>query len=134
VINQDTIVMKPALQLLLTELSTMNPQIRLSLPASPRRIQAQVQQLSQLEQRLQLLHDTEIAKLHRSLLPSVRQRAQAIAKLVVTMLQDIRSLKLLAEEYPLDPDGTIACWQDAYAIVPDLQSRLNQVFAQDHRA
>lgn len=118
--------MKTTLQQLLVELHTINPQIRLTLPASRPILYRQIQALSQSEEHLITLQNTHLVRLYNSLLPSTRLLAAALTELVIGMIQDIHTLKHLAEEFPTDPEGTIACLHSDYTTRADLPSRLHR--------
>lgn len=115
--------MKTTLQQLLAELQAISPQIRLTLPTSRPILHRQIQALNQTEQRLATLQSTNLARLHSSLLPSTRLIASGLTELVLGMMRDIHNLKHLAEEFPIDPEGTLACLRSEYATIADLPSR-----------
>ncbi len=82
---------------------------RLKLPASLRSVNQQFIQLVETERRLLQLRQRLMGLSRYSFNPAERQAYSALFCLVQDMERLVKSLKLLAEEYPLDPDGAAAC-------------------------
>jgi hypothetical protein len=84
------------------ELHQIQSALWLQLPTHPAALSAQVRQIDGWQQRLEHLQD---------LLPS-RPRSSldlALADLIALLIADAKSFKLLAEEYLIDPEGSISC-------------------------
>lgn len=110
-------------QSIVSELSELLPYVRLKLPASPTLVQQQMGHLTHVQKRLEIIRE-KVTLLSGSIQAAPTNAAyQALVNLVRELHHDIRELKLLAEEYPIDPDGTLSCLQSREGRAAELTRR-----------
>lgn len=112
---------------ILEELQETSPQIRLKLPANRQSIGRQAAQITSAQQQLTLLKSEVTTLSHKCLRPLNRQRCQLLMRAMDQMIQTAENLKLLAEEYGIDPEGSISCLQSLSENDRNLPEILNQV-------
>jgi translation elongation factor EF-Ts len=108
-------------QPILDEIQTIQSQIRLKLPASPHSISRQVDCIRVAEEHLATLkHTTHSHPVH-----------PIVIQVIDRLNQTAQTLKLLAEEFLIDPEGSISCLEsvkehdaDISAAIHYLRSRL----------
>lgn len=93
----------------LLELLSLHQQARLHLPASQAAIQYQVRQIHQVQLQLQVIEQRVTLQFGRGSSQSVRQCHQRLISLIAMLQRRLQNLVLLAEEFEIDPEGTIAC-------------------------
>ena len=120
--------MQTAFQQILAELHKLHAQINLRLPASQRVMQQQLLDLGQIQQRLKTLQIEVVERSRTCLTASTYLTYLTMTQLTNILIQDVTSLKHLAEEYPIDPEGAIACLQSMPKHSPDLLARLNPAY------
>lgn len=101
--------MQFSLQPLLAEFQVACAELRLKLPASTLQVDRQVTQILFARQRLAKLQRQIQRSLIREMPPQIRQQLHTLLHSITDLLQLADSLVFLAEEYPLDPEGSIAC-------------------------
>ncbi|NJL20077.1 MAG: hypothetical protein HC895_03365 [Leptolyngbyaceae cyanobacterium SM1_3_5] len=101
--------MQTSLQPLLTEFRAACVELGLKLPASAPQIDRQVTQILDSRRRLAKLHRQIQRHLIRELPPQLRQQLHTLLHTTRDLLHLADSFVFLAEEYPLDPEGSIAC-------------------------
>ncbi|MBD2088810.1 hypothetical protein H6F67_02900 [Microcoleus sp. FACHB-1515] len=97
------------MQPLLAEFRAACVELGLKLPASTPQIDRQVAQILTARGRLAKLHRQIQRYLIREMPPPMRQQLHTLLHSTSDLLQLADSLVFLAEEYPLDPEGSIAC-------------------------
>ncbi|WP_439343212.1 hypothetical protein [Vacuolonema iberomarrocanum] len=90
------------------ELQLIQAKIVLKLPASRESIHRQVHQIGQAQQALDRLQASALDKPSRFSAP-LDSSSKALTRLILQASRYAESLKLLAEEFPVDPQGTVAC-------------------------
>ena len=93
----------------LLELLSLHQQARLHLPASQVAIQYQVRQIHQVQIQLQEIEQRITLQFGRGGSQSVRQCHQRLMSMIWMLQRRLQNLVLLAEEFEIDPEGTIAC-------------------------
>lgn len=93
----------------LLELLTLHQQARLHLPASQAAIQYQVRQIHAVQTQLQEIEQRVTLQFGRSNAPSVRQCHQRLMVMIRMLQRRLQNLVLLAEEFAIDPEGSVAC-------------------------
>ena len=93
----------------LLELLSLHQQARLHLPASQVAIQYQVRQIHQVQIQLQQIEQRVTLQFGRGGSQSVRQCHQRLMSMIWMLQRRLQNLVLLAEEFEIDPEGTIAC-------------------------
>lgn len=116
--------MKPHFQQILTELHQLHLQIRLKLPTSLRGVQQQLHHLSRIQERLDLLQEEVIDQFGAGVISSTYLAYLTLTQLIQVLRQDVITLKHLAEEYPLDPEGSTACLQEMPKHTSNLLTRI----------
>lgn len=109
----------------LAELQLIQSQIVLKLPASRESIHHQVHRIQQAQQALDRLYENVLPYSSRWRSP-LNQSPKMLAQLIIQVSRHAESLKLLAEEFPVDPQGTMACLQHLCR----RQTRLNEQLQQ----
>lgn len=94
-----------------TETLRLQGQIRLKLPAKPAMRMRQVQILQQTQLRLEQLEECIRSQIALSFRPKCRSRYTRLLQHIRHLLQYSHCLQMIAEEYPQDPMGTVACLQ-----------------------
>lgn len=120
---------RKAFQQILLEIYDICPYISLKLPASSRYVNQQIQRLNLAQQQLQMIEEKVFLCFGTGSNQSSRQAYQTLAELIEEMNQLSLNLKLLAEEYPVDPAGTVAFLPSARVRVSELLSRINRLKA-----
>lgn len=110
----------------LVELQLIQAQIVLKLPASQESIQQQVQQIRQAQQALDRLHTLTLRSVNHRKLP-LHHSPHLPVRLIHQTARYAESLKLLAEEFPVDPQGTVACLQQLCRRHLHLHEKLQQL-------
>lgn len=114
-----------SLQQIWTELHTLYAQIDLKLPAPPQTVKQQIRHLTQTQHRLETLQADITTRSRACMIASTYLTYLTLTQVIQTLIQDIVNLKHLAEEYPIDPEGTTACLQEMPKHTADLLTRLN---------
>ena len=120
--------MQTSFQQILAELHKLHAQIHLWLPASQRVVQQQLLRLGQIQHRLETLQVEVVERSRTCLTASTYLTYLTLTQLINTLIQDVTNLKHLAEEYPIDPEGAIACLHSMPKHSPDLLARLNPAY------
>ncbi|MBW4519045.1 MAG: hypothetical protein KME16_05015 [Scytolyngbya sp. HA4215-MV1] len=94
---------------ILSEVRELTPYIQLKLPASRSSVQQQMGYLITAQTRLEAMQQRLMALLKRSDNPKIQRLGQMLLRIVQELSRDARELKLLAEEYPVDPEGAASC-------------------------
>ncbi|MEO1144268.1 MAG: hypothetical protein AAFY26_01515 [Cyanobacteria bacterium J06638_22] len=92
----------------LAELQRLQAKIVLKLPASRASIHQQVHQIRQVQQALDRLEQSTCQKSGRLSSP-LDSASKLLARLIIHASRYAESLNLLAEEFPVDPQGTVDC-------------------------
>lgn len=100
-----------AFQQIVSEVCEVLPYVRLKIPASPASVRKQMGYLTQAQTKLVTVQEKTAVLLRKQRNPARTRAYQALVGLVQELTQDVKDLKLLAEEYPVDPEGTVACLQ-----------------------
>jgi hypothetical protein len=109
---------RKAFQQIVSEVSELLPYVRLKIPASAASVRQQMGYLSQAQNRLQTMQEKTASLLRKNGNAAINHDYQRLIGLVQELEQNIKDLKLLAEEYPVDPEGTVSClqtWQEREA-------------------
>lgn len=99
------------------ELHQIQSELRLQLPTNPAALSAQVRQIDGWQQRLEHLQ-VQLPQHRRSPLDL------ALLDLIALLIADAKSFKLLAEEYLIDPEGSISCLHSVLQTTVQERSRL----------
>jgi hypothetical protein len=94
---------------MVAQLKAINADIQLKLPSNPVSIQRQLQRVLQAQTQLTRLQadlDRSFGRQHN---PSVRVAYMVLLDLVQQTTQATLNYKMLAEEFSLDPHGSIRC-------------------------
>jgi hypothetical protein len=92
----------------LAELQQLQAKIALKLPASRESIHQQVHQIRQAQQALDRLKQSARNRPRRLSSP-LDSASKLLARLIIQASRYAESLNLLAEEFPVDPQGTVDC-------------------------
>lgn len=115
------------MQTLLVEFRVAYVDLRLNLPASTLHLDRQVTQILSARGRLAKLQRQIQRGLMKEMPPQLRQQLHTLLHSTSDLLQLADSLIFLAEEYPLDPEGSIAC-------LGQINLRKGNVLVQMHRS
>jgi len=99
-------------QQVLAQVDQLDTQVRLKLPASRASIQRQVEQIEAAEQQLQAVKIQVLQQSRKVWLTPCQYDYLPLVCRIEKMLQSVRSFKHLAEEFPLDPEGTTSLLQE----------------------
>jgi hypothetical protein len=99
------------------ELHQIQSALWLQLPTHPAALSAQVRQIAGWQERLERLQ-AQLSPRRRSVLD------RALADLIALLIADAKSFKLLAEEYLIDPEGSISCLHSVLHASMQERSRL----------
>ncbi len=121
-------MMQTTIQQILTKLHKLDAQIYLKLPASQRAVHQQLLHLEQIQQQLETLHTEVMERSGSCMIASAYLTYLTLSQLIHTLIQDVVSLKHLAEEYPIDPEGSTACLQAMPQHSQYLLTRLNPAY------
>ncbi|MGP1384322.1 MAG: hypothetical protein ACTS2F_12235 [Thainema sp.] len=94
---------------ILLELLSLHQQARLHLPASQVAIEYQLRQIHHVQHQLQDIEQRVALQFGRGSSQPVRQCHQRLVDLIRMLQRRLHNLVLLAEEFEIDPEGTIAC-------------------------
>jgi len=110
----------------LAELQLIQAQIVLELPASQESIREQLHRIWQAQQELDRLYEDALrySSRYRSTLDFP---PRLLTGLILRAYRYAESLKHLAEEFPVDPQGTVACLKQIYRRNTRLNERLKQL-------
>lgn len=97
------------MQPLLVEFRVACADLGLKLPASTLHLDRQVTQILTARGRLAKLQRQIQRGLMKEMPPQIRQQLHTLLHSTSDLVQLADSLVFLAEEYPLDPEGSIAC-------------------------
>lgn len=103
-----------AYQQVLTKLQQLNAQITLKLPANLLSVRRQLQQLRNIQQQLEVLQNEMRLTIGMGGSPSAYWKYCFLSEQIHQMRQNARTLEILAEEYPVDPEGATACLKSFY--------------------
>ena len=99
------------LQSMLVEFQEAYTRLALKLPTSTRGLDHQMSAILTARQRLVKLHRQVQHYLRKDIPPQMRQQLHTLLHGTGDLLHIAENLTMLAEEYPIDPDGSIACLQ-----------------------
>lgn len=119
--------MQTAFQQILAELNKINAQIQLKLPANQVLVKRQILHLALVQQRLKTVQDQIFVKFGGSTNSSSYLAYLTLIQLVEAMTHDANTLRFLAEEYPVDPEGTVACLREIHKKLPDFAGRIQRI-------
>jgi len=98
-----------AFRYFLKQLRDTNASICLQLPASPNDLRRQTQQLHDAQQHLEGLKN-EVLKRFRGRNQGLQQASyQTLLRLIHHTHRQTETYKMLAAEFPIDPQGSLAC-------------------------
>ncbi|MDX2244544.1 MAG: hypothetical protein NW224_28040 [Leptolyngbyaceae cyanobacterium bins.302] len=117
--------MPTAFQQILAELHQLHAHIQLRLPASRLAVQQQLHHLEQVQQQLVILQIELIERSGLGITASTYLTYLTLTQLIQSLIRDVGSLKHLAEEYPIDPEGATACLRAMQKHSDNLLARLN---------
>ena len=117
--------MRTSLEQIWAGLHRLHAQIHLKLPAPQQTVKQQSRHLTQVQQQLEGLQSEVANRFGTGITASSYLTSLTLTQLIQFLIQDIVNLKHLAEEYPLDPEGTTACLQELPQHTSDLLTRLN---------
>ena len=89
-------------QFIQQEIRHIQSQLWLQLPTNPAALSAQVRQIDRCQQQLERLQD-QVLSHQRSM------GDRSLMNLIDHLITDATSFKLLAEEYLIDPEGSVSC-------------------------
>lgn len=116
---------------ILEELQKVSPHIRLKLPANSQSVRRQLEEITLAQQQLANLQRRVTLLAHRKHNSSVHQLCVILARAVERMIRTAENFKLLAEEYAIDPEGTISCLQCVNQDSQKLAETIRRVKAMD---
>lgn len=120
--------MQTGFQQILATLHKLDAQIQLKLPTPQRVVQQQLLRLDQIQHQLETLQTEVIERSRPCITASAYLAYLTLAQLIQNLIQDVTSLKHLAEEYPIDPEGSTACLLAMPKHSPNLLTRLNPAY------
>jgi hypothetical protein len=112
---------------ILSEVRELIPYIQLKLPASRHAVQQQMGHLITAQTQLEQMQQKLMALLKKSDNPKTQRMGQTLLRVVQELSRDARELKLLAEEYPVDPEGAASCLEGRKNKQPDILRWLESV-------
>lgn len=119
-----------AFQQIVSEISELLPYVRLKIPASPASVRKQMGYLTQAQTKLVMVQEKTALLLRKQRNPAKSRACRALVGVVQELTQDVRDLKLLAEEYPVDPEGTVACLESRKVKEANLLRQIDALKAQ----
>jgi hypothetical protein len=103
-----------AYQQVLADLQQLDAQITLRLPASLFSVRRQLHYLKQIQNQLEALQEYVYLVFGKGGSPSAYWKYCLLLEQIHQMYRNTCNLRLLAEEYPIDPEGTTACLRSLY--------------------
>lgn len=119
--------MQTAFQQILVELNKINAQIQLKLPANQVLVKRQTLHLALVQQRIKTVQDQIFVNFGGSTNSSSYLVYLTLIQVTQAMTHDANTLRFLAEEYPVDPEGTVACLQEINKKLPDFATRIQHI-------
>ncbi|HEY9648309.1 MAG TPA: hypothetical protein V6C88_18165 [Chroococcidiopsis sp.] len=102
----------PSVQQVIARVNSLSADINLKLPASPAVIGQQVMRIAQAQNELEVIEDDLLNQLAGSYRLTTRQPYIVLLRLVRHLYRHADSLMHLADEFPIDPEGSIACLEN----------------------
>jgi hypothetical protein len=99
------------LQPMLVEFQEAYTRVALKLPTSTTGLDHQMTEILTARRCLLKLHKQVQHRLMKDIPPQMRQQLHTLLHGTGDLLHIAENLTMLAEEYPIDPDGSIACLQ-----------------------
>lgn len=93
----------------LAELYSINQSICLRLPASEESLQQQINRIRQSQGQLEVLHQEVTRQLRRRRRTAFKEYASILFRLIYQTSRQAENYKILAEEFPLDAQGSMDC-------------------------
>ncbi|NJP12110.1 MAG: hypothetical protein HC866_23770 [Leptolyngbyaceae cyanobacterium RU_5_1] len=98
-------------QKILAEVEQLDAQIRLKLPASRNSVTRQVERIHLAQQQLKAVKVRVLQLAARVHTAALHHNYRSLVQRIEQILRDAVDFQLLAEEYPIDPDGASSCLQ-----------------------
>lgn len=93
----------------LSELQAINVEICLKLPASHESLRRHIRRVYLAHQQLERMRRESLYRFGKRSNPSAKVAHLVLMRLIDQTLREAENYRLLAEEFPLDPQGTVAC-------------------------
>ena len=102
-----------AYQQIIEEIDQIKPSIQLQLPANPQSVKRQIEKITLAQKRLLEIEERVYLFGNRGGNGSAYRTYLGLKALIHGMIHDGHHFRLLAEEYFLDPEGTVTLLHDA---------------------
>jgi hypothetical protein len=107
-----------ASQLILPALIEISMDVQLKLPSDRISLSKQVYRLNDAYQRLTSIEEEVLAYYATTYRPSTRHLYRKLLKVTRQMMQAVDTFRHLAAEFPVDPEGTVACLESMLTKMP----------------
>ncbi|MBD1862513.1 MULTISPECIES: hypothetical protein [Trichocoleus] len=114
---------------IIEEIDQIKPSIQLQLPANPRSVKQQIQKITLAQKKLREIEERVYLFGNRGGNGSAYRTYLSVKALIHGMIHDGNHFKLLAEEYFVDPEGTVTLLHDAYQRDLELRYRIHHLQA-----
>lgn len=116
-----------AFQQIIEEIDQIKPNIQLKLPANPKAVKQQIERITLAQKRLREIEERVYLFGNRSGSGSAYRTYLSLKALIQGMITEGTHFKLLAEEYFVDPEGTVTLLHDACQRDIELRHRIHQL-------
>jgi len=114
-------------QQIVDEIDQIKPNIQLNLPANPKAVKQQIAKITLAQKKLREIEERVYLFGNRSGSGSAYRTYLSLKAMIQGMITDGNRFKLLAEEYFVDPEGTVTLLHDACLRDLELQRRIQQL-------
>lgn len=113
-----------AFRQIVAEIEQITPSIQLKLPANPKSVKQQIEKITLAQKRLREIEERVYLFGNRGGNRSAYRTYLSLKALIRGMIIDGNHFKLLAEEYFVDPEGTVTLLNDACQRDLELRQRI----------
>ena len=114
-------------QQIIEEIDQIKPNIQLKLPANPKSVKQQIERITFAQKRLREIEERVYLFGNRSGSGSAYRTYLSLKALIQGMITDGTHFKLLAEEYFVDPEGTVTMLHDTCQRDSELRHRIHRL-------
>jgi hypothetical protein len=111
-------------QEIIAEIDQIKPSIQLKLPANPQSVRQQIARITSAQKRLREIEERVYLFGNRGGNRSAHRTYLSLKALIHGMIHDGNHFKMLAEEYFVDPEGTVTLLHDACQRDLELRQRI----------
>ena len=112
---------------IIEDIDKIKPSIQLKLPANPKSVKQQIEKITLAQKKLREIEERVYLFGNRGGNGSAYRTYLSLKALIHGMIHDGNHFKLLAEEYSVDPEGTVTLLHDAYQRELELRHRAYQL-------